>query len=87
MIPYKTSRDYSRLKQLLDEGMGIVCFSLKSRECALAKKQTFCDGQMFAYYFGRFHIFNHDLEIHSRNFVIYTTSSLLNRINRFKESL
>ena len=26
MIPYKTSRDYSRLKQLLDEGMGIVCF-------------------------------------------------------------
>jgi hypothetical protein len=26
MIPYKTSKDYKRLKELLDEGKGIVCF-------------------------------------------------------------
>lgn len=25
-IPYKTSRDYKRLKELLDEGKEIVCF-------------------------------------------------------------
>lgn len=62
MIPYPTSRDYSRLKQLLDEGYEIVCFSLENKDCTLAKKQTFCDGQKFAYYFGRFHIFDHDLE-------------------------
>ena len=52
MIFYTTSQDYPRLKQLLDKGYEIVCFSLKSKECALAKKQTFCDG----------HIFDHDLE-------------------------
>lgn len=61
-IPYKTSRDYSWLKQLLDEGNEIVCFSWESKECALAKKQTFCDGQNFDYNFGCFHIFDHDLE-------------------------
>lgn len=26
MIPYKTSKDYKRLKELLNEGKGIVCF-------------------------------------------------------------
>lgn len=26
MIPYKTSKDYKRLKELLDEGKGIVVF-------------------------------------------------------------
>lgn len=26
MIPYKTSKDYKRLKELLDEGKEIVCF-------------------------------------------------------------
>ena len=40
MIFYTTSQDYPRLKQLLDKGYEIVCFSLKSKECALAKKQT-----------------------------------------------
>ncbi|WP_444325887.1 hypothetical protein [Paraprevotella clara] len=62
MIFYTTSQDYPRLKQLLDKGYEIVCFSLKSKECALAKKQTFCDGQNFDYNFGCFHIFDHDLE-------------------------
>ena len=52
MIFYTTSQDYPRLKQLLDKGYEIVCFSLKSKECALAKKQTFCDGQNFDYNFG-----------------------------------
>ncbi len=62
MIFYTTSQDYPWLKQLLDKGYEIVCFSLESKECALAKKQTFCDGQNFGYNFGCFHIFDHDLE-------------------------
>ena len=81
MIFYTTSQDYPRLKQLLDKGYEIVCFSLESKECALAKKQTFCDGQNFDYNFGCFHIFDHDLE-DSSNFVNSTMSNLLNRTNK-----
>ena len=41
MIPYKTSKDYKRLKELLDEGKYIVCLanscSVNIKDVCLAK--------------------------------------------------
>lgn len=41
MIPYKTSKDYKRLKELLDEGKGIVVFYSEMSYTGIIKRE--CD--------------------------------------------
>lgn len=53
MIPYKTSKDYKRLKELLDEGVKIVCFydethhGIAIKRCIWAHKVTFQKGACY----------------------------------------
>lgn len=49
MIPYKTSKDYKRLKELLDEGKEIICILITDelnpdcKVCSFAKKKEISD--------------------------------------------
>lgn len=49
MIPYKTSRDYTKLKQLLDKGNELIIFcntipnSVEHRNCVLSSRIEMCD--------------------------------------------
>lgn len=49
MIPYKTSKDYKRLKELLDEGKEVICIlstderNPDCKSCSFAKKREISD--------------------------------------------
>lgn len=53
MIPYKTSKDYKRLKELLDQGKMIVCFydeiflGHTTKRCIWASKVKFQKGACY----------------------------------------
>lgn len=65
-MPYKVSKDYKRLKQLLDEGNKVVCFvdygferSIPLINLSIIKKVS--SGQLFSYQISNFEHVNNSI--------------------------